>query len=104
MVYATKDNKEEINRVAHLSCLSRKQVVQAMSNDRKRFKAEGSTVEELRGIKEVGRLSMLLKELQKSLKQCVKECRYPIGLHGHDVKEVTRLMVCNSSLSYISCR
>jgi thiamine biosynthesis lipoprotein ApbE len=90
MVYATKENNEEINRVARLSCLSRKQVVQAMSNERKRLKAEGSTVEELKGIKEAGRLSMQLKELQKSLKQYVKE--------------VTRLMVCNSSRSYISCR
>jgi hypothetical protein len=104
MVYATKDNNEEINRVARLSCLSRKQVVQAISNERKRLKAEGSTVEELKDIKEAGRLSMQLKELQKSLKQYVKKRRCPAGLHERDVKEVTRLMVCNSSRSYISCR
>jgi hypothetical protein len=104
MVYATKENNEQINHVARLSCLSRKQVVQAMSNERKRLIAEGSTVEELKGIKEAERLKMQLKELQKSLKQYVKKRRCPAGLHEHDVKEVTRLMVCNSSRSYISCR
>jgi hypothetical protein len=104
MVYATKDNNEEINRVARLSCLSRKQVVQAMSNERKRLKAEGSTVEELKDIKEAGRLSMQLKELQKSLKQYIKKRRCPAGLYERDVKEVMRLLVCNFSRSYISCR
>jgi hypothetical protein len=99
MVYATKDNNEDINRVARLSCLSRKQVVQAMSNERKRLKAEGSTVEELKGIKEAVRLSMQLKELQKSLKQYVKKRHCPAGLKESDVKGVTQLMVCNSSRS-----
>jgi hypothetical protein len=99
MVYATKENNEQINRVARLSCLSRKQVMQVLGNKRKRLKAEGSTVEELKGIKEEERLTMQLKELQKSLKQCVAKRRCPAGLKESDVKEVTRLMVCNSSCS-----
>jgi hypothetical protein len=99
MVYATKENNEDINRVARLSCLSRKQVVQAMSNERKRLKTEVSTVQELNGIKEAGRLTMQLKELQKSLKQCAATRRCPAGLKESDVKEVTQLMVCNSSRS-----
>jgi hypothetical protein len=36
MVYATKENSEKIDRVASLASLSRKQVLQAMSNERKR--------------------------------------------------------------------
>jgi hypothetical protein len=56
MVFATKENYENINRVVELTCLSREQVVQAMSNERKRLKAQGTTVEELNAMKENGRL------------------------------------------------
>jgi hypothetical protein len=81
VVYATKENDQEINRVARLSFLSRKQVLQAMSNERKRLETEGSTIEELKRIKEAGRLSTELKELQKCRKQYVNKRRCPAGLH-----------------------
>jgi hypothetical protein len=47
MVFATKENYKNINRGVELTCLSREQVVQAMSKERKRFKAQRTTVEEL---------------------------------------------------------
>jgi hypothetical protein len=41
MVYATEENSGKIDRMASLTSLSRKQVLQAMSNERKQLKSQG---------------------------------------------------------------
>jgi hypothetical protein len=100
MVFATKENYENINRVVELTCLSREQVVQAMSNERKRLKAQGTTVEELNAIKENGRLGAQLKDLRVSLQDCIDRGHCPPGLHD-EVKDVAQMMVwrpCSSCL------
>jgi hypothetical protein len=89
MVFATKENYENINRVVELTCLSREQVVQAMSNERERLKAQ-----------ENGRLGGQLKDLRVSLQDCIDRGHCPSGLHD-EVKDVAQMMVwrlCSSCL------
>jgi hypothetical protein len=80
--------------------LSREQVVQAMSNERKRLKAQGTTVEDLNAMKQNGRPGPQLEDLRVSLQDCIDRGHCPSGLQD-DVKEVAQMMVwrpCSSCL------
>jgi hypothetical protein len=61
MVYATKANNFSINRTADLTGLTREQVVRAMSNERRRLKAQGSTAAGLKVSNETAKLAKQLK-------------------------------------------
>jgi hypothetical protein len=91
---ATKENKGRIDRTADLTGLTRQQIVRAMSNERRRLKAEANTEVERNIIKEAGKLSIQLKELRKSLQGWIDEGRFPPGL-DEEVAEVAGMMVCN---------
>jgi hypothetical protein len=73
MVYANNANKEAIDRVVALTCLSRKQVVQAMSNHRKRLKAKGYTDGDLRQLEGAShRTDVLVPDDQRASKTSTK--------------------------------
>jgi predicted component of type VI protein secretion system len=67
MVFATKETNETINRVASETSLSRKQVLQAMANERKRLKTQGFKDTDFNLIVTTGGLSRQLDELKQSL-------------------------------------
>jgi hypothetical protein len=95
MVYANKANKEAISRVVALTCLSRKQVVQAMSNHRKRLKAEGYTDEDLKLIGTTGGLSKQLDNLRVSLQLCLDQRHCPPEIQN-ELDQVATMMVCKT--------
>jgi hypothetical protein len=73
MVYANKANEQAIKRVVALTCLSRKQVVQAMSNHRKRLKAKGYTDGDLRQLEGASRgKDVLVPDDQRASKTSTK--------------------------------
>jgi uncharacterized protein with von Willebrand factor type A (vWA) domain len=94
MVYANKENKEAIDRVVALTCLSRKQVVQAMSNHRKRLKAQGFTDQDLKLIKATGGLSKQLHDMKESLQACLDQGHCPPHLQS-ELDQVATMMVRN---------
>jgi hypothetical protein len=98
MVYATKENSESVNRVVELTCLTRKQVHQAMSNERKATQSPGNDRSGLNAMTKTGRLAAQLKDLRGSLQDCIVGGHCPPGLHD-EVKDVARMMVWNSSTS-----
>jgi hypothetical protein len=93
-----KENGRSIDRTADLTCLTWEQVLRAMSNERRRLKAEGSTAAELKVIKKASELSKQLKDLRKSLQDWIDEDRFPSGL-DNEVEEVADMMVCNAVTS-----
>jgi hypothetical protein len=101
MVYANKENKEAINRVVTLTCLTRKQVVQAMSNHRKRLKAEGLTDQDLKLIKSTGGLSKQLDAMHDSLQACLDQRHCPPEVRMK-LDQVATMMVCKPLTAYFS--
>jgi hypothetical protein len=73
MVYATKENSEMIDRVASLTSLSRKQVLQAMSNERKRLKSQGYKDCDSKLIATTGGLSKQIEEVRQSWQVYVEQ-------------------------------
>jgi uncharacterized protein with von Willebrand factor type A (vWA) domain len=100
MVYVSKENDEAINRVAALTCLTRKQVVQAMSNHRKRLKAEGFTDEDLNLIKTTGGLSKKLDDMQELLQTCLDQRHCPPQVRMK-LDQVATMMVSKAPISYV---
>jgi hypothetical protein len=98
MVYDTKANKFSINRTADLTGLTREQVVRAMSNERRRLKAQGSTAAGPKVSKETAKLAKQLKEIRESLQDCIDQGCFPFGLED-EVEEVACMMVCSSVTS-----
>jgi hypothetical protein len=92
MVYASKDTKESIDRVVSLTSLSRKQVVQAMSNERKRLKAQGYKEADLRLIGTTGGLSKQLEDIKRSLQACIDKKHRPCHVED-ELSEVASMMV-----------
>jgi hypothetical protein len=92
MVYAGKDTKESIDRVVSQTSLSRKQVVQAMNNERKRIKAQGYNDADLRLISTTGGLSKQLADIKRSLQACIDKKHRPSQLED-ELSEVASMVV-----------
>jgi hypothetical protein len=80
MVYATKENYDDIQRVVELTSLTRAQIVRAMSNERRRF-----TELELNTIMETGRLSTQLKDIRKQVNTRVVTTRLARDEDRHSI-------------------
>jgi molecular chaperone DnaK (HSP70) len=100
MVYATKDNNEQIDRVASLTSLSRKQVLQAMSNERKRLKGQGYKDSDIKLIETTGGLSQQIQEVTRSLQVYVEEKQCPSHVVAQ-LQELQSVVVCNPHTLYI---
>jgi hypothetical protein len=94
MVYATKDNNDKIDRVASLTSLSRKQVLQAMSNERKRLKGQGYKDSDLTLIETTGGLSKQIREVTQSLQVYVENKQCPSHVVAQ-LQELQSVVVCN---------
>jgi hypothetical protein len=94
MVYATKENSEMIDRVASLTSLSRKQVLQAMSNERKRLKSQGYKDCDLKLIATTGGLSKQIEEVRQSLQVSVEQEQCPSHVVDQ-LQELESVVVCN---------
>jgi hypothetical protein len=94
MAYATKENSEKIDRVASLTSLSPKQVLQAMSNERKRLKSQGYKDSDLKLIATTGGLSMEIEEVRQSLQVYVEQEQCPSHVVAQ-LQELESVVVCN---------
>jgi predicted component of type VI protein secretion system len=97
MVFATKENNDTINRVASETSLSRKQVLQAMNNERKRLKTQGFKDADLNLIVTTGGLSRQLDELNQSLQVYRDQKRCPPEIVDK-LQEHASLVVCNPAM------
>jgi hypothetical protein len=68
-----------MNRTADLTGFTRQQIVRAMSNERRRLKAERSTTAEPQIIMEDGKDATQLKELRESLQVWIDKGCFPTG-------------------------
>jgi molecular chaperone DnaK (HSP70) len=94
MVYATKENNDKIDRVASLTSLSRKQVLQAMSNERKRLKGQGYKESDIKLIETTGGLSKQIQEVTRSLQVYVEQKQCPSHVVAQ-LQELQSVVVCN---------
>lgn len=98
MIWVTPETEEAMRDVMRFTGLTRKALVQAMSNERKRYKAEGYTDEDLRMLGRNHGLAKQLNDVSEALKECISAGFLPLGL-DRKLKDMMTLAVCTRMLS-----
>jgi hypothetical protein len=101
MVFATKDTQEDINHVARLTLLSKKQVVQAMSNERRKMKCMGWSTNDLLALGNTPAMMCQLNKVCMLLKDVLKAGSVQPGI-SEKLHEIKKLLVSPFLVSLLS--
>jgi hypothetical protein len=92
MVWATPDAEGDMRDVMLFTGLTRKALVQAMSNERKRYRAEGYTDDDLKALRASNGLVLKLDDACEALSMCIQTGSLPPGVDQR-LKRVVALVV-----------
>src|ERR1700712_2498437 len=92
MVWATPDAEDDMRDVMRFTGLRRKALVQAMSNERKRYRAEGYTDDDLKTWRASSGLALKLDDACEALIACIQMGSRPPGIDQR-LKRVVALVV-----------
>jgi hypothetical protein len=81
MIWATPDTEDDIRDVMSSTGLTRKTLLQAMSNERKRYRGEGYSDDDLKELRASNNLVLKLDDASEALRACIQAGSLPPGAY-----------------------
>jgi len=92
MIWATPDTEDDIQDIMNSTGLMRKTLLQAMSNERKRYRCERYSDDNLKGLRASNNLVLKLDDACEALNVCIQAGSLPTVAH-EKLKLVANLAV-----------
>jgi len=97
MIWATPDTEDDIQDIMNSTGLTRKTLLQAMSNEQKRYRGEGYSDDDLKGLRVSNNLVLKLDNACEALSVCIQSGSLPTGA-DKKLKRIANLVVFISFL------